>query len=106
MWTLKAEFCYLLRLTVGLLFLSSPFRGSKMQFIADIIIQFMTPTGSYKGIIKSLNYDDLHYARSCTFSASFERGCQYLHYVFLSSTKQIMTRSSEFLNGFRDWCVP
>ncbi len=43
--------------TVGLIFLGTPFRGSKMQFIADLIAQIMQPVGSYRGIIKDLAYD-------------------------------------------------
>lgn len=52
------EFRYLPRLTVGFVSLGSPFRGTKMQKMADILIQFMVLADPHRGIIKDLAFDN------------------------------------------------
>ena len=52
------KFRYLAEVTVGLVFLGTPFRGTKWQPFADSVAQLMQPAGSHRGIIRELNYDD------------------------------------------------
>ncbi|PYI09493.1 TPR-like protein [Aspergillus sclerotiicarbonarius CBS 121057] len=52
------ELNYIPSVTVGLTFLGSPFRGSKMQFYANLAVQSLTITGSHGGIIQDLSYDN------------------------------------------------
>ncbi|KAI0886271.1 uncharacterized protein GGS22DRAFT_187509 [Annulohypoxylon maeteangense] len=51
------EYAYLPRLVVGLIFLGTPFRGTKMQALPDIIARIMRPAGSHDGIIRDLAYE-------------------------------------------------
>ncbi|KAF7546999.1 hypothetical protein G7Z17_g8015 [Cylindrodendrum hubeiense] len=43
---------------VGVIFLGSPLRGTKFQFLPHILATVMSPAGSHDGIIKELAYDD------------------------------------------------
>ncbi|KAI1498085.1 hypothetical protein F5X99DRAFT_342248 [Biscogniauxia marginata] len=52
------KFKYLPRHTVGFVALGTPFRGTKMQSIADIIARFAVLAGSHQGIIRDLVYGD------------------------------------------------
>jgi hypothetical protein len=45
---------------VGFVALGSPFRGTKMQGIADLAVQFMVLAGSHRGIITDLSFDNPH----------------------------------------------
>ncbi|KAH7159346.1 hypothetical protein DER46DRAFT_536232, partial [Fusarium sp. MPI-SDFR-AT-0072] len=44
--------------TVGVVFLGSPLRGTKFQFLSGLLAAIMQPAGSHDGIIKELAYDD------------------------------------------------
>ncbi|KAM3453872.1 hypothetical protein MY8738_009194 [Beauveria namnaoensis] len=48
----------LLKTTVGLVFLGTPFRGSKWQPLADALAQLMGPAGSHSGITRELGFDE------------------------------------------------
>ena len=52
------EFKCLPEITVGLVFLGTPFRGTKWQLFADSAAWLMQPAGSHRGIIKELNFDE------------------------------------------------
>src|SRR6516162_5333368 len=52
------EFRYLPEVTVGLVFLGTPFRGTKWQFFADSAARLMQPAGSHRGIIRELDFDE------------------------------------------------
>ncbi|KAK7398584.1 hypothetical protein QQX98_012040 [Neonectria punicea] len=52
------KFKYLQEETVGLVFLGTPFRGTKWQPFLDSIARLMGPAGSHRGIIKDLGYDE------------------------------------------------
>lgn len=45
-------------MTVGLVFLGTPFRGTKWQFLADSLARLMQPASSHGGIIKELGFDE------------------------------------------------
>ncbi|EGU78519.1 hypothetical protein FOXB_10970, partial [Fusarium oxysporum f. sp. conglutinans Fo5176] len=44
--------------TVGVVFLGSPLRGTKLQFLPRLLTAMMQPAGSHDGITKELAYDD------------------------------------------------
>ncbi|PMB65154.1 hypothetical protein BM221_008510 [Beauveria bassiana] len=44
--------------TAGLMFLGTPFRGSKWQPLADALAQLMRPAGSHRGITRELGFDE------------------------------------------------
>ncbi|KAM3563054.1 hypothetical protein ARSEF4850_002521 [Beauveria asiatica] len=48
----------LVKTTVGLVFLGTPFRGSKWQPLADALAQLMRPAGSHRGIMRELGFDE------------------------------------------------
>ncbi|KAM3533495.1 hypothetical protein ARSEF1564_010352 [Beauveria bassiana] len=48
----------LVKTTVGLVFLGTPFRGSKWQPLADALAQLMRPAGSHRGITRELGFDE------------------------------------------------
>ncbi|EJP69828.1 vegetative incompatibility protein HET-E-1 [Beauveria bassiana ARSEF 2860] len=48
----------LVKTTVGLVFLGTPFRGSKWQPLADALAQLMRPAGSHRGITRKLGFDE------------------------------------------------
>ncbi|KAK5991902.1 Vegetative incompatibility HET-E-1-like protein [Cladobotryum mycophilum] len=54
----EPEWCYLSNMTVGLIFLGSPFRGTKSQYLIDIAARIMAPMDSHRGIVKELDYDN------------------------------------------------
>jgi hypothetical protein len=45
-------------LTVGFIFLGSHLRGTKAQFLADLVAKIMSPAGSHRGIVSDLAYDE------------------------------------------------
>ncbi|KAJ6439025.1 Kinesin light chain [Purpureocillium lavendulum] len=53
----REEFSDLVQNTVGFISLGSPFRGTKMQKMADIAAQLMTLVGSQRSIIRDLAFD-------------------------------------------------
>ncbi|KND91708.1 Kinesin light chain 1 [Tolypocladium ophioglossoides CBS 100239] len=54
----REELRDLVRHTVGFVSLGTPFRGTKMQSIADFAAQFMVLAGSQRGIIRDLTFDN------------------------------------------------
>ncbi|KAK2593246.1 hypothetical protein QQS21_009045 [Conoideocrella luteorostrata] len=48
----------LLKTTVGIVFLGTPFQGTKWQPLADSLAQLMGPAGSHRGITSELGFDD------------------------------------------------
>ncbi|KGQ02380.1 hypothetical protein BBAD15_g12409 [Beauveria bassiana D1-5] len=48
----------LLKTTAGLVFLGTPFRGSKWQPLANALAQLMGPAGSHSGITRELGFDE------------------------------------------------
>ncbi|OAA33893.1 pfs domain-containing protein [Beauveria brongniartii RCEF 3172] len=48
----------LVKTTVGLVFLGTPFRGSKWQPLADALAQLMRPAGSHRGMMRELGFDE------------------------------------------------
>ncbi|PWY81718.1 TPR-like protein [Aspergillus sclerotioniger CBS 115572] len=52
------QFSYMPSVTVGLIFLGTPFRGSKMQSYANIAVQSLAMMASHGGIIQDLTYDN------------------------------------------------
>ncbi|KAJ5733685.1 TPR-like protein [Penicillium malachiteum] len=52
------DYDYLPKVTVGLIFLGSPFRGSKMQVYASIAAWSMIGAGSHGEILQDLTYDN------------------------------------------------
>ncbi|KAH8896678.1 pfs domain-containing protein, partial [Thozetella sp. PMI_491] len=54
----EPDFQYLPKLTVGLVTLGTPFRGTKQQPLPDLIARIMEPAGAHRGIIKKLDYDN------------------------------------------------
>ncbi|KAJ6014715.1 TPR-like protein [Penicillium herquei] len=54
----RDDYKYVLKVTVGLIFLGSPFRGSKLQWYASIAAWSMTGAGSHGGILQDLTYDN------------------------------------------------
>ncbi|KAI0410277.1 vegetative incompatibility protein HET-E-1 [Xylaria grammica] len=52
------KYKHLLEATVGLVFLGTPFRGTKWQPFIDSIARLMQPAGSHRGIIKELGFDE------------------------------------------------
>lgn len=53
------EYRSLLEVTVGIIALGCPFRGTKMNFVANIIASCMALAGSHRGIVKDLGYDSV-----------------------------------------------
>ncbi|GIJ91397.1 hypothetical protein Asppvi_010362 [Aspergillus pseudoviridinutans] len=53
----EAEFSYLPKLIVGLVFLGSPFRGSALQPVASFAARVLSLAQSHAGIINDLEYD-------------------------------------------------
>ncbi|KAK1688658.1 pfs domain-containing protein, partial [Colletotrichum godetiae] len=51
-------FRHIVTLTVGVVFLGSPLRGSEFQSLAEIVTWFSRFTGSHDGIVRNLAYDD------------------------------------------------
>ncbi|SPO00083.1 uncharacterized protein DNG_02935 [Cephalotrichum gorgonifer] len=51
---------YLPECTVGFAALGTPFRGTTMHRLADLVAWLMTPAGSHKGIVRDLKPDDQH----------------------------------------------
>jgi len=45
------------RVTVGLVFLGTPFRGTKWQPFAESLTSLMRPAGSYSGVFRDLGFD-------------------------------------------------
>jgi hypothetical protein len=54
----EARFKWVPKVTAGLVFLGTPFRGTKLQFTADFFAKLMQPMGSHRGILKELDFDD------------------------------------------------
>jgi hypothetical protein len=54
----EAEHRSLLSRIVGLVFLGTPFRGTKWQPLLDSLTKLMAPAGSHDGIVRDLGYDD------------------------------------------------
>ncbi|RYP42870.1 hypothetical protein DL768_010174 [Monosporascus sp. mg162] len=52
------KYKYLPEATVGLVFLGTPFRGTKWQPFANSVAQLTRPAGSHSGIIRELNFDE------------------------------------------------
>lgn len=52
------RFRNLLDKTAGLVFLGTPFRGTKWQALADAIAWIMRPAGSHRNVIEVLGYDE------------------------------------------------
>ncbi|KAK0706075.1 pfs domain-containing protein [Lasiosphaeria miniovina] len=52
------EYRYLPEVTAGLVFLGTPFRGTKMQSLLDYLACVMQSAGSHRGITKELGYDE------------------------------------------------
>ncbi|KAH7116413.1 hypothetical protein EDB81DRAFT_916964 [Dactylonectria macrodidyma] len=52
------EFKDLAASAVGIVFLGSPLRGTKLQFLPHLLTAVTSPAGSHDGIIKELAYDD------------------------------------------------
>ncbi|KAH7124601.1 vegetative incompatibility protein HET-E-1 [Dactylonectria macrodidyma] len=52
------KYKYLPEATVGMVFLGTPFRGTKWQPLADFLAQLMGPAGSHRGITKELSFDE------------------------------------------------
>ncbi|EJP62037.1 vegetative incompatibility protein HET-E-1 [Beauveria bassiana ARSEF 2860] len=48
----------LVKTTVGIVFLGTPFRGSKWQPLADALAQLVGPAGSHRGITRELGFDE------------------------------------------------
>ncbi|KAK8859461.1 Vegetative incompatibility protein HET-E-1 [Apiospora arundinis] len=61
----ESECTSILEATAGLLFLGAPFRGSKLQPLAEYATALMKPIGSRDGIVKNLGYDDPDLRVSC-----------------------------------------
>lgn len=55
---LSEELRYLLQATIGVVALGTPFRGTKMQFIAKFGAYFMSLLGSDRGILRDLIYNN------------------------------------------------
>ncbi|ETS84294.1 hypothetical protein PFICI_02319 [Pestalotiopsis fici W106-1] len=55
----ESDYRSVIEATTGLIFLGTPFRGSKMQPLAVFAAALMTPMGSHSGIVKNLGYDDV-----------------------------------------------
>ncbi|KAI0171027.1 hypothetical protein BJ166DRAFT_517548 [Pestalotiopsis sp. NC0098] len=55
---IEQKFRDLLRSTVGLLFLGTPFRGTKMKWRAKLVSDMLHTAGSHDGIIQQLGYDN------------------------------------------------
>jgi hypothetical protein len=53
----EPRFRYLLEATAGLVFLGTPFRGTKWQPFIDSLARLMRFAGSHRGIIDELNFD-------------------------------------------------
>ena len=49
---------YLIDLTVGVVLLGSPLRGSSMAWLSRLVAWIMSPRGSHAGIIQQLDYGD------------------------------------------------
>ncbi|KAJ5318775.1 uncharacterized protein N7506_011479 [Penicillium brevicompactum] len=54
----EPKFQYLVEVTVGLVFLGCPFKGSKIQEMASVVTNFLQVAGSDSGIIRDLRYGD------------------------------------------------
>ncbi len=54
----EAEFRYIAEQTAGLVALGCPFRGTKMQSIADVVAKLMMLSGAHWGILRDLAYDN------------------------------------------------
>ncbi|KAH8645473.1 hypothetical protein BX600DRAFT_519485 [Xylariales sp. PMI_506] len=54
----EAKYKNILTSTTGLVFLGTPFRGTKMKPLADVLAKLMRPVGSHDGVLKGLGYDD------------------------------------------------
>ncbi|KAK4205472.1 hypothetical protein QBC40DRAFT_36074 [Triangularia verruculosa] len=54
----EERYKYLPEVTVGLVFLGTPFRGTKWQPFADSVAQLMQPAGAHRGIIRELGFDE------------------------------------------------
>ncbi|CAG8400414.1 unnamed protein product [Penicillium salamii] len=54
----EPKFQYLVEVTVGLIFLGCPFKGSKIQEMASVVTSFLQVAGSDSGIIRDLRYGD------------------------------------------------
>ncbi|KAH7112398.1 vegetative incompatibility protein HET-E-1 [Dactylonectria macrodidyma] len=52
------KYKYLPEATVGMVFLGTPFRGTKWQPLADFLAQLIGPAGSHRGITKELSFDE------------------------------------------------
>jgi hypothetical protein len=54
----EPKFQYLVEVTVGLIFLGCPFKGSKIQEMASLVTNALQLAGSDSGIIRDLHYGD------------------------------------------------
>ncbi|CAG8217276.1 unnamed protein product [Penicillium olsonii] len=54
----EPKFQYLVEITVGLIFLGCPFKGSKIQEMASVVTSFLQVAGADSGIIRDLRYGD------------------------------------------------
>jgi len=52
------KYRYLPEVTAGLVFLGTPFRGTRWQLFADSAARLMQPASSHRGIVRELDFDD------------------------------------------------